>query len=181
MKFSNRQLNIWSLVGGTLLVVSLLNLNKETSLQQDIEFHKSTAPTTVSQRLDSDEQETGDPSFLRGHNDSLPIENLEIDPRNSLRTSAKTSKPDPILRAQMDRQINEEAVTIEIHPDGRRSLHLGNRFLHMSGLVQDERGGYQIRCYSSYAELKSVLSGFQPSAQQKSIVRQASNGSTADY
>ena len=62
-----------------------------------------------------------------------------------------------ILRELMERRLVDEGAAITTHPDGRRSLHLGNRFLHMSAVVTDEHGRQRIRCYTSADQLQDDL------------------------
>ncbi len=59
------------------------------------------------------------------------------------------------LASRMSRE--SEDLQVVTHPDGRRSVDLGGRFLHMSAVVTDADGKTEVRCFSNDQELSSPL------------------------
>lgn len=53
-----------------------------------------------------------------------------------------------VLREAM--RTDSEGLELKEHPDGRRSVFLEGRFLHMSVAFRDEDGSFIKRCYNDY-------------------------------
>lgn len=71
-------------------------------------------------------------------------------------TAQGTKHPDPSsqddrLAGMMRRDF--DGLTVTTHPDGRRSIHLGGRFQHVSSVVTAADGKAHIKCFSSHEEL----------------------------
>lgn len=70
------------------------------------------------------------------------------------------------LAARMSRDTG--GLQVITHPDGRRSVNLAGRFMHMSAIVTGVDGKTQARCFSNYQEMvaappaNSALSVPQP-------------------
>lgn len=60
------------------------------------------------------------------------------------------------LAAQMSRETDD--LEVVNHPDGRRSVHLGGRFMHMSAIVTGANGNPEVQCFTEYQELATSLS-----------------------
>jgi hypothetical protein len=58
----------------------------------------------------------------------------------------------PELAGRMVRSV--DGLIVKQHPDGRRSIDLQGRFLHMSAAVADGHGGTHIRCFSNLTSLR---------------------------
>ncbi|MFQ3224219.1 MAG: hypothetical protein ACI8Z5_000463 [Lentimonas sp.] len=61
------------------------------------------------------------------------------------------------LAMQMSRETDD--LQVVTHPDGRRSVHLGGRFMHMSAIGTGADGSPEIQCFSDYQELATSLQG----------------------
>lgn len=57
------------------------------------------------------------------------------------------------LASRMSRE--SEDLQVVTHPDGRRSVDLGGRFLHMSAVVTGADGKTEVRCFSNDQEMSS--------------------------
>jgi hypothetical protein len=55
------------------------------------------------------------------------------------------------LAARMSR--DPSGLEVVTHPDGRRSVNLDGRFMHMSATVPGADGNPVVRCYSNYHEM----------------------------
>ena len=61
------------------------------------------------------------------------------------------------LAAQMSRETDD--LKVVTHPDGRRSVHLAGRFIHMSAIATGADGNPEVQCFSDYQELSTSLQG----------------------
>lgn len=52
-----------------------------------------------------------------------------------------------------------EDLQVISHADGRRSVNLGGRFMHMSAVVTGPDGNPEVRCFTDYQEMAAALSG----------------------
>ena len=84
--------------------------------------------------------------------------------------TAATAAVDP-LENSMRRDI--AGLTVTEHPDGRKSIHLGGRFQHVSRLVTLPTGQKIPRCFSSYTEMLEVSDTIQEPPNEHSIPTQA--------
>lgn len=57
------------------------------------------------------------------------------------------------LASRMSRE--SEDLQVVTHPNGRRSVDLGGRFLHMSAVVTGADGKTEVRCFSNDQEMSS--------------------------
>jgi len=55
------------------------------------------------------------------------------------------------LAGRMSRDA--DGLEVVTHADGRRSVNLGGRFMHMSAAVTGVDGNTQVRCFSNYEEM----------------------------
>jgi hypothetical protein len=58
------------------------------------------------------------------------------------------------LASRMSRE--SEDLQVVTHPDGRRSVDLGGRFLHMSAVVTGADGKSEVRCFSNNQEMSTA-------------------------
>lgn len=58
------------------------------------------------------------------------------------------------LAARMSRDT--EGLQVVTHADGRRSVNLGGRFMHMSAAVTGVDGITVVRCFSDYQEMAAA-------------------------
>jgi hypothetical protein len=58
------------------------------------------------------------------------------------------------LAARMSRDT--EGLQVVTHADGRRSVNLGGRFMHMSAAVTGVDGKTEVRCFSDYQEMAAA-------------------------
>ena len=63
------------------------------------------------------------------------------------------------LASRMSRE--SEDLQVVTHPDGRRSVNLGGRFLHMSAAVTGADGKTEVRCFSNDEEMSATLAAKQ--------------------
>lgn len=66
------------------------------------------------------------------------------------------------LAAKMSRETKD--LSVVTHPDGRRSVSLEGRFLHMSAVVTGADGKPQVRCFTDFHEMAAALPGGGPIA-----------------
>ena len=59
------------------------------------------------------------------------------------------------LASRMSRESGD--LQVVTHPDGRRSVDLGGRFLHMSAVVTGADGKTEVRCFSNDEEISAAL------------------------
>ncbi|NNM28948.1 MAG: hypothetical protein HKO57_05465 [Akkermansiaceae bacterium] len=101
----------------------------------------------------------GPPAGEGAHGDAVA-------PSRGSPVSAGTGNPAPgptalssagaaLLEAKMARDFAN--LEVREHPGGRRSVHLGGRFLHMSAVVTGPDGESHIRCFSSHEALRRAL------------------------
>jgi hypothetical protein len=60
------------------------------------------------------------------------------------------------LASRMSRE--SEDLQVVTHPDGRRSVDLGGRFMHMSAVVSGADGKPEVRCFSNDQEMTTPAS-----------------------
>ena len=63
------------------------------------------------------------------------------------------------LASRMSRESGD--LQVVTHPDGRRSVDLGGRFLHMSAVVTGADGKTEVRCFSNDEEISATLAAKQ--------------------
>jgi hypothetical protein len=64
------------------------------------------------------------------------------------------------LAARMSRETGD--LKVVTHPDGRRSVSLEGRFLHMSAVVIGADGQPEVRCFTDYQQMAAELPGGPP-------------------
>lgn len=85
--------------------------------------------------------------------------------------SSGESKLHASVEKMMDRDFSGLAVTS--HADGRKSLKLGGRFLHLSALVPTADGREIVQCFSSHEELESGLRNPRPVNERTQAIEPA--------
>ena len=77
----------------------------------------------------------------------------------SARQATSGASPEAMRRlaAGMSRATGDLQITS--HSDGRRSVNLGGRFMHVSAIITGTDGKTEIRCFSDYQKLEKALNG----------------------
>lgn len=66
----------------------------------------------------------------------------------------------PKLAARMSRETGD--LKVVTHADGRRSVSLEGRFLHMSAVVTGAGGTPEVRCFTDFQQMVAALPGGPP-------------------
>lgn len=64
------------------------------------------------------------------------------------------------LAARMSRETDD--LKVVTHPDGRRSVSLEGRFMHMSAVVTGADGKPAVRCFTDFHQMVAALPGSAP-------------------
>lgn len=92
----------------------------------------------------------------------IPLANVPNDDPVSppVRDAEGTSGDMRQLAARMSRETGD--LEIATHPDGRRSVSLKGRFLHMSAVVINADGKPEVRCFTDFQQMTAALPGNPP-------------------
>jgi len=85
----------------------------------------------------------------------------------SLSSHPAAQNPQAPLAIMMRRDFT--GLTVTEHPDGRKSIHLGGRFQHVTRLVTLSNGQIIPKCFSSYDEMLEAADKIQTPSNDKPI------------
>jgi hypothetical protein len=82
-----------------------------------------------------------------------------------LRDEEGTSGDMRKLAARMSRETAD--LKVVTHADGRRSVSLEGRFLHMSAVVAGPDGEPEVRCFTDFQQMTAALPGGSPTVSPR--------------
>ena len=118
-------------------------------------------PTALSNREDRDPTGGNSGNIPQGFGPiplaNAPDENPVPPPRPGAEGASGEMRK---LAARMSRETGD--LKVVTHPDGRRSVSLEGRFLHMSAVVTGADGKPEVRCFTDFQQMAAALPGGPP-------------------